>query len=175
MVEGKSVVEQSYELQMISKDVRSEGIRVDEQMQVSAIIDKLPESWKKFAKVHRLNLKELSIESLITHLRVEEEARNQDKAVELHGTNGPKVNFISSNEIMPKANAKNNDYVRPKKRNFKCRPHGNHPQHKTSSNQRKNQAHHPKHTPNNGSHTNNSNYAYFICGKLGHSAINCHF
>ena len=51
MVEGKSVVEQSYELQMISQDVRSKSIRVDEQMQVSAIIDKLLESWKEFAKV----------------------------------------------------------------------------------------------------------------------------
>ena len=106
MVEGKSVVEQSYELQMISQDVRSEGIWIDEQMQVSAIIDKLPESWKKFAKVLRRNQKELSIESLITHLRVEEEARNQDKAIEFHGANGPKVNFISSNGNMSKANAK---------------------------------------------------------------------
>ena len=44
MVEDKSVVEQSNELQMISQDVRSKGIRVDEQMQVSTIIDKLPES-----------------------------------------------------------------------------------------------------------------------------------
>ena len=41
MVEGKFVVEQAYELQMISQDVLSEGIWVDEQMQVSAIIDKL--------------------------------------------------------------------------------------------------------------------------------------
>ena len=106
MVEGKSVVEQSYELQMIAQDVRSEGIRMDEQMQVSAIIDKLLESWKEFAKVLRHKQKELSIESLITRLRVEEEVRNQDKAVELHGANGPKVNFISSNENMPKANAK---------------------------------------------------------------------
>ena len=41
MVEGKFVVEQAYELQMISQDVLFEGIWVDEQMQVSAIIDKL--------------------------------------------------------------------------------------------------------------------------------------
>ena len=39
MVEGKSVVEQAYELQMIARDVYSKGVRVDEQMQVSAIID----------------------------------------------------------------------------------------------------------------------------------------
>ncbi|XP_075670245.1 uncharacterized protein LOC142640016 [Castanea sativa] len=90
MVEGKSMVEQSYELQMISQDVRFEGIQVDEQIQVSAIIDKLPESWKEFAKVLRHKQKELSIESFITCLRVEEEARNQDKAMELHGANGPK-------------------------------------------------------------------------------------
>ena len=76
MVEGKSVVEQSYELQMISQDVWSEGIWVDEQMQVSAIINNLLESWKKFAKVLRHKQKELSIEAFITRLRVEEEARN---------------------------------------------------------------------------------------------------
>ena len=38
-----------------------------------------------------------------------------------------KVNFISSNENMPKAHAKINDYVRPRKRNFKPRSNGNQP------------------------------------------------
>ena len=94
---------------------------------------------------------------------MEEEARNQDKAVELHGASGSKVNFIFSNENMPKAHAKSNDYVRPKKRNFKRRPNG------------KNQAHHPKHAPNNGNHTNNSNYACFVHGQPRHLARNCRF
>ena len=61
---------------MISQDVLSEGIQVDEQMQVSTIIDKLLEFWNEFAKVLRQKQKELSIESFITHLRVEEEARH---------------------------------------------------------------------------------------------------
>ena len=61
---------------MISQDVLSEGIQVDEQMQVSTIIDKLLEFWNEFAKVLRQEQKELSIESFITHLRVEEEARH---------------------------------------------------------------------------------------------------
>ena len=42
--------------------------------------------------------------------------------------NGPKVNFISSNEKMPTTHAKNNDYVRSRKRNCKRRPNGHQPQ-----------------------------------------------
>ena len=41
--------------------------------------------------------------------------------------NGPKVNFISSNEKMPTTHAKNNDCVKSRKRNFKRRPNGNQP------------------------------------------------
>ncbi len=167
------MVEQAYELQMIAHDIRSEEVRVDKQMQVSAIIDKLPESWKEFAKILRHKQKELSIEAIITHLRVEEEVRNQDKAMELNGANGTKVNFITSIENMPKAQAKNNYYLRPKKENMKRWPNRNQSQYKALSNQKKNQGPSSKHVPNNKNHTNNNNYACFVCGKPGHSARIC--
>ena len=50
MVEGKSVVEQAYELQMIAHDVHSEGIRVDEQMQVSASLTSCPSLGRSLLK-----------------------------------------------------------------------------------------------------------------------------
>jgi hypothetical protein len=65
------VVDQAYEFQMISQEICNEGIQVDEQMQVAAIIIKLPESWKDIAKGMRHKQNELSMEALITRLRVE--------------------------------------------------------------------------------------------------------
>jgi len=40
----KLMVDQAYEFQMISQEICNEGIQVDEQMQVVAIILKLPKS-----------------------------------------------------------------------------------------------------------------------------------
>ena len=59
MAENKSVLVQIHELQNIVHEIQSEGIKVDEQMQVAAIIDKLPNSWKDIQK--RLHHKQSEI------------------------------------------------------------------------------------------------------------------
>ena len=64
MTDDKSVEAQSHELQKVAHEIIYEGMSLDEQFQVVVIIDKLPPYCKEF-----------SLESLITRLRIEEEAR----------------------------------------------------------------------------------------------------
>ncbi|XP_060972678.1 uncharacterized protein LOC133038526 [Cannabis sativa] len=83
MTDDKSVEAQSHELQKIAHEILSEGMTIDEQFQVAVMIDKLPPSWKDFKNTLRHKTKEFSLESLITRLRIEEEARKQDQKEEV--------------------------------------------------------------------------------------------
>ena len=83
MTDDRSVEMQSHELQKIAHEIISEGMTLDEQFQIAVIIDKLPPGWKDFKNVLRHKTKEFSLESLITRLRIEEEARKQDQKEEV--------------------------------------------------------------------------------------------
>ncbi|KAM7510513.1 hypothetical protein LguiB_009388 [Lonicera macranthoides] len=83
MTVDRSVVAQSHELQKIAHEIISEGMPLDEQFQVAAMIDKLPPLWKEFKNSLRHKSKEFSLESLITKFRIEEEHRKQDQKDEI--------------------------------------------------------------------------------------------
>ncbi|KAM7507165.1 hypothetical protein LguiA_017618 [Lonicera macranthoides] len=79
MTDDRSVVAQSHELQKIAHEIISEGIPLDEQFQVTVMIDKLPPLWKEFKNNLRHKSKDFFLESLITKFRIEEEHRKQDQ------------------------------------------------------------------------------------------------
>ncbi|XP_062075752.1 uncharacterized protein LOC133779869 [Humulus lupulus] len=83
MVDDKSMEAQSHETQKITHEIISEGMTLDEQFQVVVLIDKFPPSWKDFKNVLRHKTKELSLESLIIHLHINEEAKKQDQKEEV--------------------------------------------------------------------------------------------
>ena len=84
MVDDKSIEMQSHEIQKIVHEIISNGMTLDEQFQIVVIIDKLPPSWKDFKNNLKHKTKEFSLESLITCLRIEEEARKQDQKIFNH-------------------------------------------------------------------------------------------
>ncbi|KAL5819345.1 hypothetical protein ACOSQ4_023187 [Xanthoceras sorbifolium] len=108
MTDDKSVEAQSHELQKIAHEIIFEGVTLDEQFQIAVLIDKLLPSWKNFKNVLRHKTKEFSLESLITRLRIEEEACKQDQKDE--------VLIISNNNIKKNSTSV---ILKPKGKNMK--------------------------------------------------------
>ena len=84
MSDDRFVEAQSHEIQKIALEIISEGMTLDDQFQVAVIINKLPHMWKDFTNNLRHKTKEFSLESLITRLRIKEEARKHDQNEEVN-------------------------------------------------------------------------------------------
>ncbi|KAE8699801.1 basic helix-loop-helix family protein [Hibiscus syriacus] len=81
IVDGKSIVEQMQELNNIADSIVASGMMVDENFHVSAIISKLPPSWKEF-RIKLMCEEHLPFWMLMEQIRVEESFRHRVKQAE---------------------------------------------------------------------------------------------
>ncbi|CAL0320864.1 unnamed protein product [Lupinus luteus] len=161
MTDDKSVESQSHEIQKIAHEIISEGMALDEQFQVAVIIDKLPPSWKDFKNLLRHKTKEISLESLITRLRIEEEARKQDQKDEvlIVSNNGTKKKFSGA-------------VLKPSGTNFKNQNRSGNKAKIISRNKNWNPQKVQYVKPPAKNDSGNS-FTCFRCGKPGHMARKC--
>ncbi|GJT90082.1 zinc finger, CCHC-type containing protein [Tanacetum coccineum] len=114
MVDSRPVMEQYNELLRILGQYTQHGLKMDESISVSSIIDKLPPSWKDFKHTLKHGKDDLSLVQLGSHLRIEKSLRAQDsdkgKGKEVAG---PSVNMTEEGKN------KNNKQNKGKKRDFK--------------------------------------------------------
>lgn len=170
MVDDKPIISQIHELQKIAHEVLIEGMKVCEQFQVSAAIDKLPPSWKDYKNTLRHKSKEFSMESLILHLRIEEEHRKQDKNEEVMMLS----NHCSNKKNQNQTHAKLKPDKKPMKQNYKQNKKNQGGFKQNQNNRYKNGP--PSRPPARQNHqSNDGSFDCFNCGKPGHMARNCRF
>ncbi|GJQ94944.1 zinc finger, CCHC-type containing protein [Tanacetum coccineum] len=78
MVNSRPVMKQYNELLRILGQYIQHGLKMDESVSVSSIIDKLPPSWKDFKHTLKHGKDDLSLVQLGSHLHIEESLRAQD-------------------------------------------------------------------------------------------------
>jgi hypothetical protein len=144
---AKSIVTQAHEFQILTIEIASLGCPIRDIVVAVGIIAKLPTSWRDFATSLKHKREDISTESLITTLDVEEKARAKDAP----STYAAAENCACANSVVGKNNHNNKNKEKiqadgkPKKiTNFKKK------------------------------NTKKDNIACFVCGKGGHLVKNCH-
>ncbi|GJY29826.1 zinc finger, CCHC-type containing protein [Tanacetum coccineum] len=124
MADSRPVLEQYNELLGILRRFTQHKMNMDESIQVSCIIDKLPPSWKDFKHTLKHLKEELTLVELGGHLRIEESLKMQDSD-KPKGNNvvGPSVvnmvehnNFSSYNDNKGKRKHHDNTKADPNKK-----------------------------------------------------------
>lgn len=79
MVEGRSVMEQLQEIQLLVRDLVQYNCNLPDSFQVNAILAKLPPSWRDFVTARRHMKKQTTLSELSAAINVEERARASNK------------------------------------------------------------------------------------------------
>jgi hypothetical protein len=142
---AKSIVMHAREFQLLAREIASLGCPITDRVVAVGIIAKLPTSWRDFATSLKHKREDISTESLIKALDMEEKARAKDAP----STSAAAENGASANVIVSKNNHNN-------KNKGKMQASGK-----------------PKKTTNFKKNIEKDNRACFVCGKGGHLVKDC--
>ncbi|KAL0325120.1 UNVERIFIED_CONTAM: hypothetical protein Sradi_5081300 [Sesamum radiatum] len=147
IVDGKSIMDQVHEYENLVADVLSEDMKMCEIQQANVLLEKFPPSWNDYRNHLKHKKRDLTLQELISHMRMEEANRLKDKEISNSSFS------IKANLVEPSESSK--DRFQHKGKKFK-----------------KN-AQQKLHKENDGKIQKNK-YQCYCCGKTGHKAYQCY-
>jgi hypothetical protein len=118
MYEGRSVMEQLQEIQLLVRELVQYNCNLPDRFQVNAILAKLWPSWRDFVTSCRHMKKQLTLYELSAAINVEERARASNRpSLQVHANNVEKVGGGKSQK--KKKNSPPQNQNKPKPKNIK--------------------------------------------------------
>uniref|UniRef100_A0A2N9HZD6 Integrase catalytic domain-containing protein n=1 Tax=Fagus sylvatica TaxID=28930 RepID=A0A2N9HZD6_FAGSY len=151
MIDDKPIMEQVHEYQNVVLEILAEGMVIDDAFQAAALIEKLPPSWKEYRNYLKHKKRDMSLEDLVVHIRIEESNRQKDKN-DLVNEFSSKANLVEQNQL-------------GKSENFQKFTRGKGPNKKFEKRENKFKKHDKVQKKKKG--------PCFVCGKIGHNAAQC--
>lgn len=159
MVDDKPIMNQVHEYENLVADILTEGMKMCDVLQANVLIEKLHDTWSNYRNHLRHKKKDMSLEELVSHMKIEEANRLKDK-------------FSSPNELSVKANIVESSVLKPDRFNKGKEIKGNF---KRNQNQKQLGVQNKKMISfKKNDKYEKSNRNCFTCGKPGHKAWQCY-
>lgn len=100
MVDDKPIMNQVHEYENLVADILTEGMKMCDVLQANVLIKKLPDTWSNYRNHLKHKKRDMSLEELLGHMKIEEANRLKDK-------------FSSPNELSVKANIVESSVLKP--------------------------------------------------------------
>lgn len=94
MVDNNPVMEQVHEYENLVADVLNEGMKLCETFQANVLLEKFPPSWNDYRRYLKHLDKDLTLQELISHMKIEEANHLKDKSISLPIDSSIKANVV---------------------------------------------------------------------------------
>ena len=158
MVDDKPIMDQVHEYENLVADILSEGMKMCEILQANFLIEKLPDSWAGYHNHLKHKKKDLTLEELVGHMKIEEANRLKDKP-KPKSADTVKANLVESSVKSDRSKQGNKPggskpNMKPRK-GQKFKKSGNQPDKQQQQKQ------------------GGTGIGCYVCGKPGHKAWQC--
>ena len=160
IVDDKPIMDQVHEYENLVADILAEGMKMCEVLQANVLIEKLPDSWSNYRNHLKHKKKDMSLEELVSHMKIEEANRLKDKD-------------SSPYELSVKANIVESSFPKSDRFNKQNKNSGNFKKKNQNSKQLGVQGKKGGDFKKNGKSEKGSGGCY-VCGKSGHKAWQCY-